>query len=433
VRKRRTEKESKEKQADYRTDWAVWMITACTYTVIVKDTGARNKKKMASVLWMLTVVVVFPLWPSCHGYLTPTTVGKMLSSQEIVCRPFATTRTAFMCSVPETMTMTRLAADDNSNQVIQANNNSSNNNNSNNEDGDEKSDKRGKLDPADNNNEDGDEKSDKRGKLGRFWRRIKRLISTKTSDAVHDPPTPKINLQDGAAPSNINLQDGASTVGNVMASEKNNVASFQEDKTVTTVQLVELPSQSQQPEGTRWAISSNTTNLSGIWKPIVTPEFKQQYDEYLQNCSQPFWFRNLVSNVLGTTREQVWHEDNGRELVLSSKNPAGEWKRTLLASGSDLETCVFEPVYATFQDPDKDLVRVESWWEKQGTVHKSILRGKPRLLGGEFETLRYLEANADSARDDIFVCESYFHPSPTKTTNGQEFRPAYVKWRYKRV
>jgi hypothetical protein len=286
-----------------------------------------------------------------------------------------------MGSVPETMTMTRLAADeDDSNQVIQEPKNSK-------------------------TYEDSDEKSGKSGKLGRFWRRIKRLIVSRKSN---DPPTTTNSVpQNGAA------------VENVILSEYNNDTSYQEDKNGTV-----LPSQ---PEGTRWAISSNSTNLSGLWRPIITPEFKQQYDDYLQNCSQPLWFRKMVSNVLGTTREQVQHDTNGRELVLTSKNPAGEWKRTLLASGSE------EPVYTALQDPDKDSVQVESWWEHRGTVHKSILRGKPRLKGGEFETLRYLEANADgSARDDIFVVESYFHPSPT-TTSGQKFRPGYVKWRFSRV
>jgi hypothetical protein len=362
---------------------------------------------MAGVSWILTVLVAFfTLWPSCHGYLIPTgTAGKMLSTPEMILgrRPIATRRITLMGSAPETITVTRLAADeDDSNQVIQEPNNNSTNN---------------------NNDEDGDdEKSDKRGKLGRFWRRIKDLFSTKSSDSVD-------NAVDDPATSNTIPQNGAA-VGNVILSENNDVSS-QEDQNTTI-----LPSQ---PEGTRWAISSNSTNLSGLWKPIVTPEFKKQYDEYLQNCSQPLWFRNLVSNVLGTTREQVQHDNNGRELVLSSKNPAGEWKRTLLASGSDMETTfgVLEPVYAIFQDPDKDSVQVESWWEHQGTVHKSILRGKPRLKGGEFETLRYLEANVDgSARDDIYVVESYFHPSPTRATTtsiGQKFRPGYVKWRFSRV
>ena len=355
------------------------------------------------------------------------TASKILSSQEIILgrRPIAATRRiALMSSVPESMTMTRLAADeDDSNQVIQEPNNNS-------------------------TDEESDEKSGKRGKLRRFWRRIKRRIVSRRSN---DPSTTTTTSlpQNGNAVGNVTLseynndasfqeekngtvlpsqpekatnsisQNGAA-VGNVTLSEYDNDASSEEEKNGTV-----LPSQ---PEGTRWAISSNSTNLTGLWKPIITPEFKQQYDEYLQNCSQPMWFRNLVSNVLGTTREQVEHDNNSQELVLTSKNPAGEWRRTLLASGSE------EPVYTALQDPDKDSVQVESWWEDQGTVHKSILRGKPRLKGGEFETVRYLEPNVDgSARDDIFVVESYFHPSPTTTTSGSKFRPGYVKWRFSRV
>jgi hypothetical protein len=366
-------------------------------------------------MWTVVVAVLL-VFTCCHGYTMIPTAGKLLSSSHKiqVGRAIATTTIAFMSSVPETMTMTRLAVyDDDSNQVIQEQNNNSSNSSNSNEDGNEKSGK-------------------KRAKLGRFWRRIKRLMVSRESrdnaavdDADVDDPPPT---------SNSNLQDAAAAVENVILSEENNKdASSQEDKPETeteTIPAVLLPSQ---PEGIRWAISSNSTNLSGLWKPIITPEFKQQYDEYLRNCSQPLWFRNLVSNVLGTTREQVQQYDNGRELVLTSKNPAGEWKRTLVASGSDLANGgVFEPVYSALQDPDKDSVKVESWWEQQGTVHKSILRGKPRVKGGEFETIRYLEANENgSARDDIFVCESYFHPS--SSSSGQQFRSGYVKWRFSRV
>jgi hypothetical protein len=176
------------------------------------------------------------------------------------------------------------------------------------------------------------------------------------------------------------------------------------------------------PEGPRWAISANKTNLTGRWKPIVTPEFKQEYDEYLKNCSQSVFFRKLVLSTIGLTEGEI--QQNGRNLTITDRNPAGAWTRTLVSSGADLNTTDYEPVQVEIKDPDADLVQVEAWWEQQGKVHRSILRGKPRIKGGSFETLRYLES------DNVLVTDSIFHPPPD--SNGS-FRPGFVKWRYQRM
>ena len=182
----------------------------------------------------------------------------------------------------------------------------------------------------------------------------------------------------------------------------------------------------QQPEGPRWALPANTTNLSGQWRPVVTSQFRQEYDEYLQNCSESPFFRKLVTSVIAMTRDDI--HQGGRELTITGRNPAGTWTRTLISSGAEPGKPDFEPIIATFLDPDKEPVNVESWWENEGTVHRSVLRGKKRMEGGEFETLRYLESGADED-DSALICESYFHPAP----GHDNFKPGFVKWRYERV
>ena len=168
-----------------------------------------------------------------------------------------------------------------------------------------------------------------------------------------------------------------------------------------------------QPKGSRWAISSNTTDLSGKWKPIITAKFKKEYDEYLRNCSQSFLFRNLCLSVVGLTREEIRQQHHGRKLVITGTSPAGSWERILVSSGADWDHADYEPFNVTFLDPDADNVNVEAWRENNGTVHKSWLRGKPRVCGGVFESTRYLD-------DDFLVCESVFHPNGAQ----QDFIPA---------
>jgi hypothetical protein len=169
-------------------------------------------------------------------------------------------------------------------------------------------------------------------------------------------------------------------------------------------------------------IASPNTNLTGKWKPIVSPQFKREYDEYLQSCGQSFAFRALCLQFVGTTREEITQDGNA--LTIRGRNPAGVWERTLVSSGSDLMNAEFEPFNVTFLDPDKDAVDVEAWWKDEGTVHKSWLRNKPRVHGGEFESTRYMEEDGDN---DVLVCESVFHPNGAKG-----LRPAAVKWRFER-
>jgi len=176
----------------------------------------------------------------------------------------------------------------------------------------------------------------------------------------------------------------------------------------------------------RWAVSANSTDLTGVWKPIVTPQFKQEYDEYLQKCGEGVIFRRALLGAIGFYKEVVQQE--GSELSITGTAPIGGWKRVLVASGYQNEDDhePFEPVYSTFRDPDGDTVSVESWWQDNGRIHKSILRGKPRVKGGEFETTRYLE----DGDNNVLVCEAVFHPPPNND-NGR-FQPARVQWRFQR-
>ena len=176
------------------------------------------------------------------------------------------------------------------------------------------------------------------------------------------------------------------------------------------------------PISSRQATASPYTDLSGTWAPIVTPSFKLQYDDYLKNCSQSFVFRKVIVNGIEYQKEAIRQLDNGKNLEINAKNPAGNWNRTLVASDVD------NPVYTEMIDPDKDTVNVECWWEGNGTKHKSVLRGKPRVNGGIFETVRYL----DEEDEDVLICESSFLPSELERSSSS-FKFGHVCWRFQRV
>lgn len=178
----------------------------------------------------------------------------------------------------------------------------------------------------------------------------------------------------------------------------------------------------KQPEGPRWAVA--TTDLSGVWKPIVTPAFKKEYDTYLKHCGEGLIFRKALVSAIGFGKEVYDQRNGGRELSITGSSPIGGWERVLVASGSDNDTSDYEPAYSVFKDPDGDTVQVEAWWENNGTVHKSWLRNKPLVLGGEFESTRYLLPDDN----DILVCEAVFHPP----ANVTKFQKDSVEWRFRR-
>lgn len=199
------------------------------------------------------------------------------------------------------------------------------------------------------------------------------------------------------------------------------------------------------PKGPRWAIAAPHVDLSGTWKPIITPAFRQEYDRYLKNCGEGIWFRKtlLAAIGFGGTREEYKQLDQGRSLIITGITPVTQWKRTLVASGTTKSSSHegnenkdddYQPVYTSFCDPDGDMVQVEAWWEDQGTVHTSILRNKPRVLGGMFESKRYLDPNSNG---HILICQSTFYPSETHgnytAASSHKFHKDQVTWEFERL
>ena len=91
---------------------------------------------------------------------------------------------------------------------------------------------------------------------------------------------------------------------------------------------------------------ARSVDLSGTWKPIVTSEFKIEYDSYLRNCSQPFMFRKVVVNGIAYQKEVIRQLHDGVHLEIVATNPVGNWNRTLIASGE------LNPFNVTITDPD---------------------------------------------------------------------------------
>mmetsp|Transcript_2509 Transcript_2509/g.5463 ORF Transcript_2509/g.5463 Transcript_2509/m.5463 type:complete len:345 (+) Transcript_2509:131-1165(+) len=197
------------------------------------------------------------------------------------------------------------------------------------------------------------------------------------------------------------------------------------------------------PKGPRWAMAHPDVDLSGTWKPIITADFLKQYDEYLEGCGTSYFFRQLCLKFCSMTRETITQKEEGRILELDGQTPAGSWKRSLISSGAESSyNDDYDVEYSEFLDPDKERVQVEAWWEERGSVHKSILRNKRTVEGGEFETLRYLNnntgCNATTVSDDArsseqptLVTESIFRPGDSST--DKKFKPTSIRWEYKRV
>ena len=204
------------------------------------------------------------------------------------------------------------------------------------------------------------------------------------------------------------------------------------------------------PESTREdrnAKAADGIDLSGTWKPIVTAEFKKDYGHYLECCGENGLKRQFYMSVVSLTGERLrqYNENDASQLELTGTSPVGEWKRTLIASAPS--TRGEYPILTPVRDPDGDTVTVEAWWTNHGTVHESWMRGKPRVEGGSFQSLRYLEpkendkgSDNNGSSGDILVCESHFHPAAPanadkSSTNGRlsRFQPGFVKWRFQRV
>jgi hypothetical protein len=177
----------------------------------------------------------------------------------------------------------------------------------------------------------------------------------------------------------------------------------------------------QRPTGDRWAVSALHVDLSGNWQLIATEDFKRDYDKYLMLLGQPFIVRSVALSIVGLTTEETRQTDGGKTLFIRGTNARGVWERTLRASGSDRKGEPYTPERTNILTVDKENVEAEAWWEDNGTVHRSWLRGVTKYGGGDFESKRYLEQDGK-----VFVCETTFHPV------DESREKAKVTWRFLR-
>jgi len=210
--------------------------------------------------------------------------------------------------------------------------------------------------------------------------------------------------------------DASDEVSDAEESPINEEGKAEEVEVVETVPL---------PKGEKWAVAAPNVDLTGKWKIIVSDAFKNEYDGYLKNLGQPSLVRSVAVSIVEMTTEEVIQSDNGRALCIKGKNLRGIWERTLIASGSDVNTHLGEDIEHTkvpLVTADKENVVAESWWEKNGTVHRSWLRGVRKYGGGDFESRRFLTNDGNR-----LVCESEFHPQ------GGEKDKAVITWTFERI
>jgi hypothetical protein len=131
--------------------------------------------------------------------------------------------------------------------------------------------------------------------------------------------------------------------------------------------------------------------------------------------------RSVAVSIVGLTTEETVQSEQGRELLIRGRNVRGLWERTLTASGADKGSDEYTPLKTSIITADAEQVEAEAWWEDNGTVHRSWLRGVTKYGGGEFESKRYLEDDGN-----VLVCESIFHPTDPSREKAQ------VIWRFRR-
>ncbi|KAL7558099.1 hypothetical protein ACA910_020049 [Epithemia clementina (nom. ined.)] len=220
---------------------------------------------------------------------------------------------------------------------------------------------------------------------------------------------------------------------------------------------------------TETVIHVPAVDLSGDWDLIVTEDFKNQYDRYLQLLGQPMLVRSIALNVAGRTTETVVQSKDGTRLFLRGENMRGVWERTLVTTTTRATNTTTNDkendgttaprinknnntLYVNNSDnetkiivtADGERVTYEAWWEDEGRVHRSWLHGVQNYGGGSFESKRYLlrQVPSDQQQDDdddepsdnhdswmndaIYVCESTFHPRDTRREK------AHLTWRFQR-
>jgi hypothetical protein len=181
---------------------------------------------------------------------------------------------------------------------------------------------------------------------------------------------------------------------------------------------VTCSSTSSNSQPNRTATADASTDLTGRWRLLVTTDFKRQYDQYLALLGQPMLVRSVALSIIGMTTEETRQDEDGRQLWIKGTNPRGAWERVLTASTDHDRD---DQKYFAIQTIDNETVLAEAWWENDGTMHNSWLRGVSKYGGGSFESVRYMES------PDVLVCESAFHP------NDQNREVARVTWRFART
>ena len=184
--------------------------------------------------------------------------------------------------------------------------------------------------------------------------------------------------------------------------------------------MVELTS----PMGERWAICDPSVDLSGSYVLKVDDEFYQEYEEYLSGLGIGYFIRKVALQVINQTAERIEQSKDGKKMRIIGTNPKGEWDRTFISSGSDYNRTVGKdstPDQIEMKLANGEDVYGEAWWEDNGTVHRSFLRGGGASYGGgDFESKRYFDENG------VYICESLFHPIES------EKKTLAVTWKFVR-
>lgn len=216
------------------------------------------------------------------------------------------------------------------------------------------------------------------------------------------------------------------TMDAVLATEEGMLAQLDRPEAADAdVMSVMQPSEEQKstprtkPVGNRWAVSAPGVDLSGDWSLIISDEFKKDYDDYLKKLGQPFIVRSVALTLIGVTTEHTEQKEEGRTLFIRGTNARGIWERTLVTSGADKMNDKFTPLHVPVDTADDERVEAEAWWEDDGTVHRSWMRGISKYGGGDFESKRYLEEDGK-----VLVTESTFHP------NEKDREDVGIIWRF---
>jgi hypothetical protein len=241
--------------------------------------------------------------------------------------------------------------------------------------------------------------------------------STTTSEIADDIPSPTTPVE---ASTNENSDDIPSPTTPIEVSTSDEASTCDEASSASENES----SDADIIVGDRWAVAAPSVDLTGEWniKPLMTEEFKGQYDNYLKLLGQPSLVRSVAVSIVGLTTEETVQSEQGRELLIRGRNVRGLWERTLTASGADQSSDEFTPLLTYIITADAEKVEAEAWWEDNGTVHRSWLRGVTKYGGGEFESKRYLEDDGNT-----LVCESTFHPADPSREKAQ------VRWRFQRA